>query len=191
MSDCLFVRGARRLLFVVALCFAAGNIVHAQFGLVSREEALASAFPDAAVPSERIFLTDAQVDQIEELSRADVDSKLYARYIARRNGEVIGRAYVDTHQVRTKKESLVVSLHADGRVRRIDVTVFLEPPDYIARPSWMAQFYGRPLDRDLAIQRVIRPIAGATITANTVTLAVRRVMALDQVLRIGAGEITP
>ena len=179
------------MLFVVGLCLLTGNIVHAQFGLVSREEALASAFPDAAVSSERIFLTDAQVDQIEELSRADVDSKLYARYIARRNGEVIGRAYVDTHQVRTKKESLVVSLHADGRVRRIDVTVFLEPPDYIAGPSWMAQFYDRPLDRDLAIQRVIRPIAGATITANTVTLAVRRVMALDQVLRIGAGETTP
>ena len=191
MPDCLFVRSARRLLFVLALCFLAGNIVHTQFGLVSREEALASAFPDATVSSERIFLTDAQVDQIEELSRADVDSKLYARYIARRNGEVIGRAYVDTHQVRTKKESLVVSLHADGRVRRIDVTVFLEPPDYIAGPSWMAQFYDRPLNRDLAIQRVIRPIAGATITANTVTLAVRRVMALDQVLRIGAGETTP
>ncbi|GIS97802.1 MAG: hypothetical protein CM1200mP25_0390 [Acidobacteriota bacterium] len=52
---------------------------------------------------ERIFLTDAQVDQIEELSRADVDTKLYARYVARQNGAVIGRAYVDTHQVRTKK----------------------------------------------------------------------------------------
>ena len=55
----------------------------------------------------------------------------------------------------------------------------------------MAQYYDRPLDRDLAIQRVIRPIAGATITANTVTLAVRRVMALDQVLRIGIGEAVP
>ena len=179
------------MLFIIALCFLAGNIVQAQFGVISREEALALAFPGAAVTSERIFLTDAQVDHIEELSHADVDSKLYARYIATQNGEVIGRAYVDTHQVRTKKESLVVSLNADGRVRRIDVTVFLEPPDYIAGPSWMAQFYDRPLDRDLAIQRVIRPIAGATITANTVTLAVRRVMALDQVLRIGIGEAVP
>ena len=191
MPDYLFVRGAGRLLFIIALCFLAGNIVQAQFGVISREEALALAFPGAAVTSERIFLTDAQVDHIEELSHADVDSKLYARYIATQNGEVIGRAYVDTHQVRTKKESLVVSLNADGRVRRIDVTVFLEPPDYIAGPSWMAQFYDRPLDRDLAIQRVIRPIAGATITANTVTLAVRRVMALDQVLRIGIGETVP
>ncbi len=191
MPDCLFVRSARRSLFVLALCFLAGNVVHAQFGLVSREEALASAFPGAVVTSERIFLTDAQVNRIEALSRADVDSKLYARYIATKDGEVIGRAYVDTHQVRTKKESLVVSLNADGRVRRIDVTVFLEPPDYIAGPSWVAQFYDRPLDRDLAIQRVIRPIAGATITANTVTLAVRRVMALDQVLRVGPGEVTP
>ncbi len=89
MPDCLFVRSARRLLFVIALYFLAGNIVQAQFGVISREEALASAFPGAEVTSERIFLTDAQVDQIEELSRADVDSKLYARYIARQNLSLI------------------------------------------------------------------------------------------------------
>lgn len=191
MPDCLFVRSARRLLFVIALYFLAGNIVQAQFGVISREEALASAFPGAAVTSERIFLTDAQVDQIEELSRADVDSKLYARYIARQNGVLIGRAYVDTHQVRTKKESLVVSLNADGSVRRIDTVVFLEPPEYVAGPSWMAQFYDKFLDRDIAIQRAIRPIAGGTITANTVTLAVRRVMALDLVLRGETGGAGP
>jgi len=178
------------LLFVVGLCLLTGNIVHAQFGLVSREEALASAFPDATVSSERIFLTDAQVDQIEELSRADVDSKLYARYIVSRRGVVVGRAHVDTHQVRTKNESLLVSLDASGRVQRIDVTAFLEPPEYIAGPSWMRQFHDKPLDGDLAIQRAIRPIAGATLTAQAVSQAVRRVMAIDQVLTAEV-EATP
>jgi len=178
----LFARGTRRLLCVIFLCLLAVDVQQAQFGLVSREEALASVFPDATVASERIFLTDAQVDRIAAVSQVDVDAKLYARYIARRNGEIVGRAYIDTHQVRTKNQSLLVSLGVDGRVRRIDVTVFLEPPEYIAKSSWMDQFNNKSLDRDLAIQRSIRPIAGATLTAHAVNAAVRRVMAIDQVL---------
>ena len=40
----------------------------------------------------------------------------------------------------------------------------------------------RPLGDELAIQRAIRPIAGATLTTQAVNAAVRRVLALDQVL---------
>jgi Na+-translocating ferredoxin:NAD+ oxidoreductase RnfG subunit len=54
----------------------------------------------------------------------------------------------------------------------------------------MRQFHGKPLDEDLAIQRAIRPIAGATLTAHAVSEAVRRVMAIDQVLTT-AVEATP
>lgn len=178
------------MLFGIVLCLLAGSVLKAQFGLVTREEALASVFPEATVTSERVFLTDVQVERVAELSRDDVDAKLYARYIARRNGAVIGRSYIDTHQVRTKKQSLLVSLDSNGRVLRIDVTAFLEPPEYIAKPSWMRQFKNKPLDRDLAIQRSIRPIAGATLTAQAVNAAVRRVMALDQVLTTEV-EVTP
>ena len=173
---------------ILVWCWLVGGVVEAQFGLVTREEALAAVFPNATIAAERVFLTEAQAERIEELARSELDSKLYARYIATQNGSVVGRAYVETHQVRTKKESLIVSLDPSGRVRRIDVTAFLEPPEYIAGPSWMAQFYDRPLDNDLALQRAIRPIAGATLTAQAVTRALRRVMAIDQVLS-STGEL--
>ena len=75
--------------------------MEAQFGLITREEALASVFPDATAAAERIFLTDEQAERIETIARVDLDSKLYARYIVSRRGVVVGRAYVDTHQVRT------------------------------------------------------------------------------------------
>ena len=173
---------------ILVWCWLVGGVVEAQFGLVTREEALAAVFPNATIAAERVFLTEAQAERIEELARSELDSKLYARYIATQNGSVIGRAYVETHQVRTKKESLIVSLDPSGRVRRIDVTAFLEPPEYIAGPSWMAQFYDKQLDNDLALQRAIRPIAGATLTAQAVTRALRRVMAIDQVLS-STGEL--
>ena len=112
---------------------------------------------------------------------------LVARYLATRNGEVIGRAYVDTHTVRTKRESLLVSLDAQGGVMRIDVTAFLEPPEFRAPEAWLGQYRGRALDDNLGINRAIRPIAGATLTAKAANGAVRRVLAIDEILRSPGG----
>lgn len=150
--------------------------------LITREEALAAGFPGAAIEAERVFLTSEQVREAAALSGSEVPSALVARYVARRDGEVVGRAYVDTHVVRTKRESLLISLDPEGRVRRIDVTAFLEPREYQAPEPWMRQYHGRPLDDDLGLQRAIRPIAGATLTATATNEAVRRVLAIDRVL---------
>ena len=153
---------------------------------ISREEALAGADPGARIRAEQVFRTDAHVKQAATAARTDVASPLVARYIASRDGTVVGRAYVDTHTVRTKKESLLISLSATGRVIRIDVTAFLEPTEYRASEPWLRQYRGRPLDEDLGIDRAIRPIAGATLTARATNAAVRRVMAIDQILGEGS-----
>lgn len=121
------------------------------------------------------------------MSRGELPTYIYARYLALRDGEVIGRAYVDTHVVRTKRESLLISLETDGRVRRIDVTAFLEPPEYLPSELWRQQYHGRRLDDDLAVGRAIRPITGATLTTRAVNAAARRVLALDRVLEADAG----
>ena len=46
---------------------------------------------------------------------------------------------------------------------------------------------GRGLTDDLAVNRAIRPIAGATLTARAASEAVRRVLAIDQVIG-GTGQ---
>src|SRR5688500_10993096 len=74
---------------------------------VTREEALAAVYPGAAIRAEQVFLTPAQQKQVLSQADADVTSALVARYIATRDGKMVGRAYVDTHVVRTKKESLL------------------------------------------------------------------------------------
>jgi hypothetical protein len=102
--------------------------------------------------------------------------------VAARGGQAVGRAYVDTHIVRTKRESLLISLDADRRVIRVDVTAFLEPGEFRAPVSWLGQYRGRALDHDLAINRAIRPIAGASLTARAANAAVRRVLAIDELL---------
>ncbi len=160
-----------------------------QGGQITREEALAAVFPQAAVEAERVFLTEPQMARIGELAGVEVESGLVARYVATQGGRIVGRAYVDTHVVRTKRESLLISLGADGTVKRIDVTAFLEPAEYRARERWLQQYDQQALNDDLALQRAIRPIAGATLTAGATNAAVRRVLAIDQVLELAEEKL--
>lgn len=177
-------RALQRWVAGLASCIVFTSAAAAQG--ISREEALAGAYPGAQIRAEQVFLTDAQMKQAATAARTDVASPLVARYIASRDGTVVGRAYVDTHTVRTKKESLLISLDATGRVIRVDVTAFLEPSEYRASEPWLRQYRGRPLDEDLDIDRTIRPIAGATLTARATNAAIRRVMAIDQILGGGS-----
>lgn len=179
-------RAVRRWAAGLAFCLACTSAAAAQG--ISREEALAGVYPGARIRAEQLFLTDAQMKQAAAVARSEVASPLVARYIASRDGALVGRAYVDTHTVRTKKESLLISLDAAGRVMRVDVTAFLEPTEYRASEPWLRQYRGRPLNEDLGIDRAIRPIAGATLTARATNAAVRRVMAIDQMLGGGSAR---
>lgn len=170
-------------LVVCAYC----AVVVAAADVLTRDEALALAYPGATFTAERVFLTAAQQKQAEEAAGQHLASALLARYVANKAGQVIGRAYIDTHIVRTKKETLLISLDEAGAVKRVDVTAFLEPREYRAPPPFLNQYSGRELSGDLRLHRAIRPIAGATLTAGAVTDAVRRVLAIDRVLTGRAG----
>ena len=167
---------------VVLLIVLQGAVASAGQALLSREEALSLAFPGASVRSERVFLTEAQQQQAADVAKVDIPTRLVARYLAARDGTSVGRAYVDTHVVRTKRESLLISLDADGRVSRIDVVAFMEPEEYRAPSAFLGQYSGKALDEELHLNRAVRPIAGATLTARAVNAATRRVLAIDEVL---------
>ena len=113
------------LRLTLVLSFVFGGIAAAQ---MTREEALAQAFPGAEIRAERVFLTEAQKRAAEVQSGVKVPSLLIARYVATEGGNLVGRAYIDTHVVRTKNESLLITIDPEGQVRRIEVTAFLEPP---------------------------------------------------------------
>lgn len=179
--------GASRMNFVLGVCLLFACVeVSAQQWLVTRAEALADVFSGAVVETERVFLTPSQIERAESLSGEEIPSALLVRYVAKQDDQVVGRAYIDTHVVRTKRESLLISLSAEGLVKRIDVTAFLEPRDYMAPESWLGQYDGKALDDELNLRRLIRPIAGATLTAIATNDAARRVLAIDAVLEFDA-----
>jgi hypothetical protein len=176
------IRFARRTLIASMATLIAAMAAAAD---ITRDEALALAFPGAAIRAEQLFMTPEQQKRAVAAGGVEVPSALVARYVATKDGQPAGRAYVDTSTVRTKKETLLISLDPAGRVKRIDVTAFLEPAEYHAPEAWLRQYRDRPLSDELGLNKAIRPIAGATLTARAVNAAVRRVLAIDQVLQEG------
>jgi len=151
--------------------------------LLTLEEALKLAFPGCEVEKRTVFLTREQVKRASELAGEEIPSAIAYAYVARKEGRLVGTAYFDAHRVRTLRETLMVVVDPAQRVRRMELCAFAEPKEYAPRAAWYAQFTGRELDDELNLKRGIRGIAGATLSARAATSAVRRLLAVHQVLQ--------
>ncbi len=149
---------------------------------LSIDEALALAFPRSTVEHRTIYLNAGELKRAQALAGVDIPGGIIHAYVARRDSSLVGTAYFDTHKVRTLPETIMVVVGPDWRVVRVEVIAFGEPASYLARESWYEQFGGRGLDAELALKRGIRGITGATLTARAATAAVRRTLALHQVI---------
>ena len=154
--------------------------------LPSSQEALALAFPGAQFARAEHVLTEAQAARVQALAKLPLPGRWLVTYEARRDGRLVGVSFFDTHRVRTLNETLMVAVSPEGRILRVETVVFHEPQDYAARPAWVRQFEGKALDDRLGLKGEIRPLSGATLTANAMTDAARRCLALWQVLYGGA-----
>lgn len=150
--------------------------------LPTPQEALALAFPGAQLTRREHSLTDAQANRVQSLAKGDLPGRWWVTYEARKEGRLMGVGFFDTHRVRTLNETLLVAVSPEGRVVRVEVVVFHEPQEYLAKQAWVKQFEGRNLDDRLSLKGEIHPLSGATLTANAMTDAARRCLALYRVL---------
>ncbi len=149
---------------------------------LTKEEALALAFPKCEIERTTHVLTKEQREHAEELAGEELAGAVVHAYVGRRDGEPVGTAWFDVHVVRSKKESLMVVVGRDHRIARLELLAFAEPTEYVPRPSWYAQFLGRELDDELRLKRGIKGVTGATLTARATTAAVRRLLAVHETL---------
>lgn len=150
--------------------------------LVTLDEALKLAFPACSVKKESFYLTPEQRTSAAKIAEGEVESSLLIRYQADCKGSQSGYAYVDTHRVRTQEEAIFIVLNMDKSLRTVEVLSFNEPTEYIPKSKWYELFKGHLLNDDLQIKKGISPVTGASLTARATTQAVRRVLALDQVI---------
>lgn len=148
----------------------------------STQEALALAFPGAQITRREYFLSEGQTRQVSALAGTDLTGTWVLGYEARRDGKLVGVGFFDTHRVRTLNETVLVAVNAEGRILRVEVVTFKEPQEYLAKAQWLKQFEGKKLNTELSQKKAIRPLSGATLTAQALTDAARRGLALHQVL---------
>jgi hypothetical protein len=159
---------------LIALCALSA---HARV-FMTQEQALASAFPPGTkVTREVFYLTPQQLDAARKESGVDFSDKMIVRYAS-----PAGYAYFDTHRVRTLAETVMIVVTPDGRVDKIEILSFDEPPEYLPRARWFEQFRGRKLDEDLSLKRAIRPISGASLSGRAITNASRKILALHRAI---------
>lgn len=183
------------LSILAALAFAPAATARGTV-LLTRDEAFELAFPKAKVERTTAFLSKEEQKKVSKLSGVDFDRGCIYPYVAKKDGKVVGTAYLDNHRVRTQRETVMIVVTPDSKVARIEVLAFGEPTDYIPRDIWYGQFTGKPLSEELNLKRAIRGVAGATLTARATTDSARRVLAVHQVLaersappeRIAKGE---
>ena len=147
---------------------------------MTQQQALDLAFPGCSVTRQTVYLTPAQVERAGQLAGEALESALATAYRATCGGKPGGTAYFDVHRVRTLRDTLMVVVDPQSRIRRLEVLSFDEPPDYIPRRPWYEQFQQRGLDAELRLKRGIRPVTGATLTAQATTAAARRVLAIHR-----------
>lgn len=154
----------------------------------SKKEAMELAFgKGAAVEVLSIFLTDSQIAAVEKMAEVKLESKLYSFYSGKREGAVLGYAAIESHNVRTKPETLMILLTASGELDGIHVLAFHEPPDYQPPERWFARLYGRRLE-ELELNRGVDAISGATLSTRAALASVRKVIALYQVAIAQRGQ---
>jgi hypothetical protein len=167
------------------LLFLAAPATHAAGdgeAFLTVEEALALAFPGCQVERRTAYLTKEEEARARKLAGVPLETRVVRPYVATREGRLVGTAYFDAHRVRTKNEVLMLVLAPDGKLQRVEVCAFAEPPEYLPRPAFYAQFAGRALDAELDTRRAIRGVAGATLSARAATGCARRTLALHAVL---------
>lgn len=153
--------------------------------LLSVEEALNQGFPNQCRAEKELLYPNAnEIEEIKKRSGSAPHSKIFTRYRAVcPTAEVQVFAYLDTHMVRTKNETLLIFVNENSQVTRVEAVAFHEPPEYLPKPAWFKKFQGHTLNDELQTKRGIPWVTGASLTTREATLAVRRTLALHQILQ--------
>ena len=159
-------------------------ITSASFATIyySKNEAMELAFGKGTeIESLSLFPDEEQITKIEQVAKIKLDSGLFTFYVGRSQNKILAYAAIETTNVRTKPETLMIVLTPDGALRDVHVLAFHEPAEYEPPNGWFKKLYNRPL-AELEINKGVDGISGATLSTRSAINSIRKVMALYQVM---------
>ena len=140
------------------------------------------------IKKKNYFLSEANHERLVELLQVhknQVDrTNLY--FEETEKGKVVSRVFIDTHRVRTLKETILIKVNANNEVEHIEILAFNEPKDYLAKEVWLQQFKHKRFVMDKSLlKQEIKPYLGASLTASAIDKAVRKVLLMNQWMNQG------
>jgi len=181
------------MLVALALCIAAllGPRAARAVVFMTRDQALAQAFPGARIERRAFVLTEAQVAALEARARVRAQTRLVTAYLAWHGDTLRGTAFFDSRTVRTMPGVFMIVVAPDSTLTRVDVLAFHEPPEYQPPARWLGLLGRHRLDDRLWPERDIRTLSGATLSTRAVTEATRMALACWEVLLAPDGRPQP
>jgi H+/Na+-translocating ferredoxin:NAD+ oxidoreductase subunit G len=143
-------------------------------------------FPDAdRVERAEIAATDELRDRIRAQLDGTTPSMWEARYVTFKvwHGEtLLGRAFLVEEIGKHRPITFVVGVRPDGRVQDVAVVAYREAyGDEIRHKRFLMQYRGKSRSDSLQPRQVITNIAGATLSVNAASRAVKKALAIAQV----------
>lgn len=177
---------------LAALC-AAGprRLVRAQEGVfLTDEQAPAAVFGDAgAFVREVVTATSEMRDRVRHLLgpiEPSVWEEEYVTFKASRGGTLVGRAIIVEEIGKHRPITFVVGVRADGRVSDVAVMAYREAYGAeVKNTRFLAQYRTKSAADSLQPFVEIKNIAGATLSVDAASRAVRKALALASVLSDG------
>lgn len=149
--------------------------------LLTREEGLRHVFGDSARAEARtLFLHEGTLDSLQDRAGAPIEQARVTYYEVLVADTLAGIAFVDKHVVRTATELLLICLQPDGAVRAVEILAWNEPEDYLPSRRWLERAGGARNPESVRPGHAMPRIAGATLSGQAVTAAIRRTLVLGE-----------
>lgn len=176
------------LLLLILLAIMGGFGMAEATVYYSKDEAFELAFgKDAVVENLPVFLTEEQVATVEKMAETKLDSQMITFYEGKHQGQLVGYAAIESHNVRTQPETMLIVLSPKGELIRAEILAFHEPPEYQPPVRWFERLYHRPI-KDLRLNQGIDGISGATLSSRAALDSVRKIMAVYQIALAGGQQ---
>ena len=141
-------------------------------------------FPSASTFTlERPTITRDQWRAIDASTHATSQARQFLIFRAQ-GDRLLGRLYVDEVIGKSELITYAVAVTPDGAVKQVEILAYRESHGYEVRdPRWRAQFAGKRASSPVMLDDDIANISGATLSSRHVTDGVRRILALDALIR--------
>lgn len=152
---------------------------------LSREEALRVALPHALrVVEERVILSAQERREVESiLGHRVLEPSFTVHAGLKPGGGLEGYAVIHEEVGKFKPFQFVVAVEPDGSVRRVAMLVYRESRGgEIAHRRFSSQYEGKRVTDPLRLQQDILNVSGATMSCTSMTIGVKKVLAVLEVV---------